>query len=266
MCMVIHPAIYSSNLHWMATIPNTLLDSRAALTKVLYWLSLHSGGEWQTISKINKYNAYNLAYDQSCQKKKNRTRLGDQECQGQDCCFFQVDLTENVIVDQRLEICYGKSHGDIWEKSFPRESTASAILLWLHQLPRWGRKAEGVLPGIFNEHSVSGVFRMSGQGGKVEYNDREVRREDAGLGAGHRGHWGCCVNLAFTFDKTKSFWRVLSREETWFDIPFKTIFLATCSLKSSEAAMRMCFPYIWLQGANWPMLPAACSGICHHMC
>ena len=110
------------------------------------------------------------------------------------------------------------------------ERTASVILLWLPRFSQWNGKLEvwSCLVYSGNTCLYSLRDRVAKEGKKAGYNVGEVRRGDGGWGVGHRGHWGCCVNIAFTLNEMRRFWRVLSGEETWFDILFKRIFLATC--------------------------------------
>lgn len=61
------------------------------------------------------------------------------------------------------------------------------------------------MPGIFKEHVSLYPPGQSDQGGKAVYNVGEVRGEDEGQEVGHRGHCGCCVNIAFIIDEMGRF-------------------------------------------------------------
>lgn len=61
-------------------------------------------------------------------EEEKRTRLGDQECQGQTAVLnrvLQVGLTKKVTAEQRLDRGQGMSHR---EKASPEDRTDSAIV------------------------------------------------------------------------------------------------------------------------------------------
>lgn len=160
--------------------------------------------------------------------QKERIRLWYQECWGHDCCFewgveVWVHLTKSVIIEQRLERSQEMSHGYIWEKNFPsRENNQCNCFC----------DCVYFLREKYSKNILSlGSPEWSGKGGSREYNTGEIMSEMGGLDRSR--HWGCCIIFAFVANEVR-FWRVLNREDTWSDILFKIIFLATPTGKRQE--------------------------------
>lgn len=139
---------------------STLLGSRAALTKALSWQSLHSCGKGETthtiytilymknaIEKNKKQNwvrGPGVLKSQDCCFREFlgsvAARLRCSQCRGLSSIpsqganppppsqkktavlnrVIQVDITKNVTVCHKLERGQRMSHGNIWEKVFPR--------------------------------------------------------------------------------------------------------------------------------------------------